>query len=110
MERHISVSGFERSHTKELPNILISLAPEECSCRLLKTPNKLKSTENKNEGACETRSLVGTTDGCCSSNLSLMSALMSKHQQASQLIDKPVDEVANVQHQIEDNHQGMHLI
>jgi len=35
---------------------------------------------------------------------------MSKCQQASQLIDKPIDKVANVQYQIGDNHQGTHLI
>ena len=54
MERHISVSGFEWSYTKELPNILLSLAPEECSHCLLKPPSKLKSTENENEEMSKT--------------------------------------------------------
>src|SRR5712691_1130480 len=102
MERHISVSGFEWPCTKELPDIHMSLAPEECSRRLLKAPNKLKSTENEIEGASETRSSVGTTDGCGSSNF----PSMSKRQQASQLIDKPIDEVANFQYRIGDNNQG----
>ena len=106
MERHISVSGFEWSCTKELPNILLSLAPEECSRRLLKAPNKLKSTENENEEMSKTRGSVGTAGGCGSGNL----ASMSKCPQASQLIDKPVDKVANVQYRIGDNHRGTHLI
>lgn len=77
----------------------MSLAPEECSRRLLKAPNKLKLTGNENKGASETRSPVGTADGSG-----------SKCQRASQLIDKPVDEVANVQYRIGDDHQGTPLI
>ena len=75
----------------------MSLAPEECSRRLLKAPNKLKLTENEDEGASQTRSSVGTTS-------------MSKHEQASHLtgIDKPIDEVADIQQQIGDNNRGMH--
>ena len=92
------MSGFEWSCTKELPNILISLAPEECSHHLLSAPDKSESTESGNERASETRSLVRTTGGCSSGN----SSSMSKHQ-ASQLIDKPVDKVASGQYRIGDD-------
>ena len=92
----------------------MSLAPDECSRRVLKAPNKSESTGNENEGADETCSSDGTTDGRSPGD----SSSRSKCQQASQLrvVDKPVDEVpanevpANVQHRIGEKHRGTHLI
>ena len=102
MERHISVSGFELLCSKKPPNILMSLASEECSCRVFKATNELESTGNENEGADKTCSSDETTDRHSPGK----SSSKSKCQQASQLwvIDKHVGKVlanevpANVQH------------
>lgn len=108
------MSGFESSCSKKPPNILMSLAPEECSRRVFKATNELESTGNENEGADKTCSSDGTTDGRGPGK----SSLKSKCQQASQLrvVDKHVGEVpanevpANVQHRIGEKQRGMHLI
>jgi len=97
----------------------MSLAPEECGRRIVKDPNDLKSTGNKNKGAeatgktCSLDGTIGVHHAQASD-----SSLRSNCQQVNQLFDKPADEAineidevpANFQHLICDNNQGMCFI
>ena len=81
----------------------MSVAPEERSRRIAKSPDESKSTENNVAADVHSSGNSSPRDKC---------------QQVSQPIDKPVDEIpANSQHTVGDNgvktnkvSQGMHLI
>jgi len=88
----------------------MSVAPEECSCRIVKDLDKLKSTGLGDDMATDIHSSGDSS-----------SKSRSKCQQVSQPIDKPIHKVpANVQHLVRDiiNNgqqtnavlQGMYLI
>jgi hypothetical protein len=80
----------------------MSQAPEECSRRIVKDSDELKSTGDEvNEGVCNNQSSDGTTDIHSSGD----SLLRDKFQQVSQLINKPVNDSTNVHHLIGDNNQ-----